>query len=131
VAATHTRRQQLSIKVDHPCSLPRTRTNDSLLFDGQCGEMNSRANGSEEALFARLPEIVQQRRLRATTNKQHTTDRQSVMSANHCIHCLLPYIKSRGYSLRAKGHPYQLLRCEYELHKKSCIPRCLYRNCNC
>jgi len=39
------------------------------------------------------------------------------MSANHCIHVLLPSIKSSGYSLRAKGHPYQLPRCEYELHK--------------
>ena len=53
------------------------------------------------------------------------------MSANHCIHFLLPFIKSSGYSLRAKGHPYQLPRCEYELHKKSFIPRCLYRHCNC
>ena len=52
-------------------------------------------------------------------------------TANHCIHFLLPSIKSSGYSLRAKGHPYQLPRCEYELHKKSFIPRCLYRNCNC
>ena len=56
---------------------------------------------------------------------------QKVMSANHCIHFLLPSIKSSGYSLRAKGHPYQLPRYEYELHKKSFIPRCLYRNCNC
>ena len=47
------------------------------------------------------------------------------------IHFLLPSIKSSGYSLRAKGHPYQLPRCEYKLHKKSFIPRCLYRNCNC
>ena len=54
-----------------------------------------------------------------------------IMYIIHCIHFLLPSIKSSGYSLRAKGHPYQLPRCEYELHKKSFIPRCLYRNCNC
>ena len=33
------------------------------------------------------------------------------------------------YCLRPKGHPYELPRCEYELYKKSFIPRCLYRNC--
>jgi len=40
---------------------------------------------------------------------------KKVMSANHCIHFLLPSIKSSRYSLGAKGHPYQLPRCEYEL----------------
>jgi len=56
---------------------------------------------------------------------------KKAMSANHCIHFLLPGIKSSVYSLRAKGHSYQLPRCECELHKKSFIPRCLYRHCNC
>jgi len=43
---------------------------------------------------------------------------KKVMSANHCIHFLLPSIKSSRYSLRARGHPYQLPRCDYELHKR-------------
>ena len=49
--------------------------------------------------------------------------------SSHCIHFLLPSVKSTKYCLRPKGHPYELPRCEYELHKKSFIPRCLYRNC--
>ena len=53
---------------------------------------------------------------------------RKIMSANHCIHFLLPSVKSIKYCLRHKGHPYELPRCEYELHKKSFIPRCLYRN---
>jgi len=54
---------------------------------------------------------------------------RKMMCANHCIHFLLPSVKSTKYCFRPKGHPYQLPRCEYELHKKSFIPLCLYRNC--
>ena len=43
---------------------------------------------------------------------------RKMMSANHCIHFLLPSVKSTKYCLRPKGHPYELPRCEYELHKK-------------
>lgn len=45
---------------------------------------------------------------------------KKMMSANHCIHFLLPSVKSSRYCLRIKGHSYELPRCEYELHKKSC-----------
>ena len=42
---------------------------------------------------------------------------KKVMSANHCIHFLLSSVKYSGYCLRAKGHSYELPRCEYESHK--------------
>lgn len=47
-------------------------------------------------------------------------------SDQHCIHFLLPDIKSSNYCLRPKGHAYQLPRCDYKLHKRSFIPRCLF-----
>ena len=34
-------------------------------------------------------------------------------SDQHCIHFLLPDIKSSNYCLRPKGHAYQLPRCDY------------------
>jgi len=45
----------------------------------------------------------------------------------HCLHCLLPPIRSCNHYLRPKGHIYELLRCDPETHKKSFVPRCLYK----
>ena len=37
----------------------------------------------------------------------------------HCIHCLLPPVKSYNHYLRPKGHTYALPRYDSEIHKKS------------
>ena len=70
------------------------------------------------SLHLSMASVIQLYTLGATAEEADKVLFKKVMSANHCIHFLLPSIKSSGYSLRAKGHPYQLPRCEYELHKK-------------
>ena len=66
-----------------------------------------------------MASVMQSYNIGATAEEADKVLFKKVMSANHCIHFLLPSIKSSGYSLGAKGHPYQLPRCVYELHKKS------------
>jgi hypothetical protein len=45
---------------------------------------------------------------------------------NHCLHGLLPQVKTSSLHLRKKGHPYELPRCASELHKRTFLPRCLF-----
>jgi len=45
----------------------------------------------------------------------------------HCIHSLLPPVKSCNHYLRPKGHTSALPRCDSEIHKKSFVPRCLFK----
>ena len=41
----------------------------------------------------------------------------------HCVHSLLPPVKSCNHYLRPKGHMYELPRCDSEMHKQSFVPR--------
>ena len=45
----------------------------------------------------------------------------------HCLHSLLPPVKSCNHDLRPKGHIYELPRCDSEMHKKSFVSRCLFK----
>jgi len=49
----------------------------------------------------------------------------------HCIHSLLPPVKSCNHYLIPKGHTYALPRCDSEIHKKSFVPRCLFKYIQC
>jgi len=49
-----------------------------------------------------------------------------VLSQRHCLHGLLPSVRAYG-CLRPRGHSYDLPSCTLKLHKKSFIPRCLYK----
>ena len=46
----------------------------------------------------------------------------------HCLHFLLPPVKDQVYTLRPKSHPYQLSSHKYQLHRRSFIPRYLFRS---
>jgi len=46
----------------------------------------------------------------------------------HCLHPLLPPVKSCNHYLRPKGHMYELPRCDSEMHKKLFVPRCLFKH---
>jgi len=57
-------------------------------------------------------------------------------NARHCVHSLLPPIKSCNHSLSHKGHIYELpflciseshQGCDSEMHKKSFVPHSLYK----
>jgi len=52
---------------------------------------------------------------------------KKVRQQNHCLHHLLPQSKDIAYSMRTKGHSFQLPECKYNLHKHTFILRCLYR----
>ena len=48
------------------------------------------------------------------------------LGERHCLHRLLP--TKRAYDrLRPRGHSFELPSCTLELHKRSFIPRCLYK----
>jgi hypothetical protein len=50
-----------------------------------------------------------------------------MLKDNHCLHVLLPPIKTATQHLRPKGHGYELPRCGYGVHKRSFLPRCLFK----
>jgi len=53
---------------------------------------------------------------------------KSITHSNHCLHFLLPHVKDQVYSLRPKSHPYQLSSHKTQLHRRSFIPRYLFRS---
>ena len=51
---------------------------------------------------------------------------EKILAERHCLHGLLP--TKRVYDrLRPRGHSFELPSCTLELHKRSFIPRCLYK----
>jgi len=51
---------------------------------------------------------------------------KKMLVERHCLHFLLP--TKRAYDrLRPRGHSFELPSCTHELHKRSFIPRCLYK----
>jgi len=51
---------------------------------------------------------------------------EKILGERHCLHGLLPM--KRAYDrLRPRGHSFELPSCTLELHKRSFIPRCLYK----
>lgn len=50
-----------------------------------------------------------------------------MQNKQHCLHTMLPPVKFSSIQLRAKGHPYELPRCSSELHKRTFLPRCLFK----
>jgi len=46
--------------------------------------------------------------------------------SSHCLYPLLPPDRERSYSLRDRGHSFQLPTCHYNLHKKSFVISCLF-----
>ena len=47
-------------------------------------------------------------------------------SSSHCLHHLLPPVRSVSYSLRQRGHPYELLEHKYQKTKCSFIVRSIF-----
>jgi len=47
-------------------------------------------------------------------------------SFSHCLHHLLPPVRSVSYSLRQRGHPYELLEHKYQKTKCSFIVRYIF-----
>jgi len=45
----------------------------------------------------------------------------------NCVHSVLLPVKSCNHYLRHKGHMYELPRYDSEMHKKSFVPRCLFK----
>ena len=53
---------------------------------------------------------------------------QNTLAERHCLHGLLPTKRVYMYDrLRPRGHSFELPSCTLELHKRSFIPRCLYK----
>jgi hypothetical protein len=52
---------------------------------------------------------------------------QSFCEEQHCLHYILPPTKDTDCRLPARGHNFVLPRCQFELYKKSFLPRCLYK----
>jgi hypothetical protein len=52
---------------------------------------------------------------------------QSICEEQHCLHYILPPTKDTDCRLRTRGHKFVLPRCQFELNKKSFLPRCLYK----
>ena len=51
---------------------------------------------------------------------------ERAQNQNHCLHHLLPPLKTGYFNLRSHGHSFNLPRCRLELYRKSFFPRCLY-----
>ena len=47
-------------------------------------------------------------------------------SSSHCLHHLLPPVRSVSYSLRQRGHPYELLEHKYQKTKCSFIVQSVF-----
>ena len=45
----------------------------------------------------------------------------------NCVYSLLRPVKSCNHYLGPKEHMYELPRCDSEMHKKSFVPRCVFK----
>ena len=52
---------------------------------------------------------------------------KAMQSRDHCLHCIMPPAKPGSITLRPRGHGFELLRCNFEVFKKSFLPRCLFK----
>ena len=51
---------------------------------------------------------------------------KSIQDDRHCLHHILPPVKTGYREMRSRGHNFVLPVCRYELYKKSFMLRCLY-----
>jgi hypothetical protein len=110
------------------CSLVVSRI--SYCVSAWGGFLNAEQVGRINALFKRA------RRYGFT---EHTYDFRGIMesadeelfrriqSKEHCLHNILPPIKHGYCELRNRGHNFVLPLCNYDMYKKSFIPRSLYK----
>jgi Reverse transcriptase (RNA-dependent DNA polymerase) len=62
-------------------------------------------------------------------NILNTTDRKfflKIQNNTHCVHHILPALRTQSLNLRTKGHPFQLPNSHSNLHRKSFIMRCIF-----
>lgn len=50
----------------------------------------------------------------------------NMQAPDHCLHHLLPPVRSSASQLRARGHDFILPKCRFSLYRKSFLPRCIY-----
>jgi len=65
--------------------------------------------------------------IQAIGNDAHIDLFRKITKPHHCVHSLLPPVKSCNHYLRPKRHIYELRRCDSEINKKSFVPRCLFK----
>jgi len=53
--------------------------------------------------------------------------RKTAKLMGHCVHSLLPPVKSCNHYLRPKGHIYEMSRCDSKINRKSFVPCCLFK----
>jgi len=51
----------------------------------------------------------------------------SMLKKQHCLQVILPKVKTSSMHLRQKGHVFELFRCAVDIHKRSLLPRCLFK----
>ena len=51
----------------------------------------------------------------------------SMLKKQHCLQVILPEVKTSSLHLRQKGHMFDVPRCTLEIHKRSFLPRCLFK----
>jgi len=51
---------------------------------------------------------------------------RNMQKCEHCLNHLLPPRKNNVIALRPAGHEFQLPICNYELHRRSFVVRCLF-----
>ena len=54
---------------------------------------------------------------------------QRLQNSDHCLHCILPTVRTNIATLRDRGHPLTLPICKYELFKNSFMVRSLFKFC--
>ena len=54
---------------------------------------------------------------------------QRLQNSDHCLHCILPTVRTNIATLRDRGHPFTLPICKYELFKNSFMVRSLFKFC--
>ena len=51
----------------------------------------------------------------------------SMLKKQHCLQVILPEVKTSYLHLRQKGNMFDLPKCTLEIHKRSFLPRCLFK----
>ena len=60
-------------------------------------------------------------------NQDYRLFRQISSNPQHSLNTILRPVRSSTFGTRDRGHPYEMPRCKYNLHKQSFVNRCLFK----
>jgi len=60
-------------------------------------------------------------------NQDYRLFRQISSNPQHSLNTIRPPVRSSTFGTRDRGHPYEMPRCKYNLHKQSFVNRCLFK----